>query len=545
MVAHNFYDVRAVRDVGADDEGWYLGSGVLLGQPGFPNGPNGWPIAEQGPLYSFWYFLLSKIWRAPLELYFASWQLLAAAVSVALFVVLRRVGAAWWQALLATFFYVNSVVADVWPFPTYFATLIVLMGVLLAARARTTGAVLACVTCALAAAGFARPELLVAYVPAVLFTFGYVVRERRRNAQRPDGTRTSVLPWFVGVAPIVPGALLCALFGNPLEGKRSYFAFVQHYAVNLLEATHSSRDPWADWGEIADRDFPHTWTLGMAFRQNPVAFFEHVWRNILQLPRAFLVVTDSLDVGRSVQIPLVAIGLGFAGMQVWRGRRATGKNGELLRDNAVYRALVFAFCCCAVPFAISCLIVYPRAHYFVTISVLAIALAFATPLALPESFRARQLGRGQRAALVAALCAVLVLLTGTKGGAATLGAWLTQSPSQPGLFGERQRAIVYLQSLQLRKAPLVVLEDSWGTCLYAGYVCKTHERWEKQVPFDELVKNLNLDVVVIDERLLADPHFKGDPELEDFLQNPERHGFVLENVPATHMRIAYRPALRP
>src|SRR5205823_2452539 len=56
MVAHNHFNVRAVRDIGPDDEGWYLGSGVLLGKPGYPNGADGWPIPEQGPMYSLWYF---------------------------------------------------------------------------------------------------------------------------------------------------------------------------------------------------------------------------------------------------------------------------------------------------------------------------------------------------------------------------------------------------------------------------------------------------------------------------------------------------------
>lgn len=512
MVAHNHSSARSVRDLGADDEGWYLGSGVLLGHPGFPNGAGGLPIPEQGPMYSLWYFVLSKVWDSRLDLYFASWQLLATALSLAIYVVMRRAGAPWWQALLGTFFYVNSVVADVWPFPTYFATLLVLLGVLLASRARTTMSMLCIVTVALAFAGFARPEMLAAYGAAVVVVLVHGLREARRSR---DLRRSGV----AAVAALAPGGLLFGVFGNPLAGMRSFYAFAQHYTLNLFAAEGSPLDPWAHWGEIVTRDFPGTWTVGQAMRANPSAFVAHVLRNVRLFPKAFLGLTDSLDASVVVQCVVAIIGLFFAHAQLRRCARE-------VRTNVVIRALFFALACCAVPFFFACLVIYPRAHYFVPVSVITVALVFSAPFVLPA--RTWQPSPAQRWAGVLATCALFVVLTGSKGAQGGARA-----------VGERQRTVVTLQELKLQ-GRVVILEESWGTCMYAGYDCESHLRYEKELPFDAFVKKLGLEVLVIDDTLPRDPHFTGDLEFEDFLRNPARHGFRLLDVPRSRTRIALR-----
>ena len=84
------------------------------------------------------------------------------------------------------------------------------------------------------------------------------------------------------------------------------------------------------------------------------------------------------------------------------------------------------------------------------------------------------------------------------------------------------------------------MDESFGTCLYAGYDCTSHLRFEKAAPFDAWVKSLGIEVLVIDRTLPADPHFVGDADFEDFLREPARHGFVLSDVPGTHLRVARR-----
>jgi hypothetical protein len=523
IVAHNHYNVRAVRDIGADDEGWYLGSGVLLGKAGFPNGPDGWPIPEQGPLYSLWYFALAKIWHVPLDLYFAGWQLLMTALSLGIYAVARRAGSSWWQALLATFFFVNSVVADLWPFPTYFATLLILIGIGAASLSSTIAAQLTIVTVAFAFAGFARPEILVAYGAAVIALVVHAAWEGRRTRQWRRGAITVL-------AGVTPGLLLCTIFGNPFGGTRAYYAFGQHYTLSLFASRGSPLDPWARWPEVVAIDFPGAWTIAQAARVNPTAFFAHVLRNIREFPRAIMLLSDALGTSRNVEIAVIAVGLSFAVVQLWRSAR-------LVRTNLVVRALWMALACCAVPFSLSCLVVYPRLHYFVPVAVLAGTLAFLSPLPA----LGRRLSPPLGVVRVAGFCALLVVLTRTKSGA-TFGEWVTRRPAIDTPFGERQRAIVYLQALALRE-PLVALEDAWGTCLYAGYARTGYLRFEKNVPFDEFVRKFGINVVIVDETMPQDPHFVDDSEFADFLREPARHGFISTVVPGTHMRVAYRPGL--
>jgi hypothetical protein len=517
MVAQNHFNIRSVRDIGPDDEGWYLGSGVLLGKPGFPNMSNGWPFAEQGPMYSLWYFVLSKIWRAPLELYFASWQALTTAVTLSIFVVLRRAGAPWWQALLACFFFVTSPLSDVWPFPTTFATLLVLVGIIVASFVESQARALATVTAALAFAGFARPEMLSAWGVAMLFVVVLGAREVRRSRQ----WRQSATSGAISAAPC---ALLLAVFGNPLGGMRSFYAFAQHYTMNLFYYTHSPLDPWDHWDKIVARDFPGTWTIGMAARANPSAFLAHIGRNVRELPRTFLYVTDTLDTSKSVQVVLLLIWLVFAVFQLRRSLPA-------IRANPVHRTIVFALLCAAVPFALSCLVIYPRSHYYVTVSVLALALLFATPF---TSRKPHRRSKPANAAIVSLASAVLLLLTGSKSG----DLWIV-SPPKHELFGERQRMIAHFASMKL-EGPVVALEESWGSCFYAGYQCTSRLRYEKETSFDAFVAQAGIDVIFIDPRMLQHPRFAGDPEFEDFLKDPTKHGFVIEPVPGTHRTIAVR-----
>lgn len=527
MAARSHYGIRAVRNIGPDDEGWYLASGALLGKPGFPNGSDGWPIADQGPVYSLWYFVLSKIWRAPLDLYFGGWHVLTTALALAIFVVARRLGSRWWQALLASFFYVNSGLPDVWPFPLHFATLLILVGVAAASLARSRATMLSVVALTLGLAGFVRPELLAAYGVALVV----VVVHAARHGYRTRKWRSVGQSLLVAACP---GLVLPALFGNPLGGTRSFLAFAQHYTVNVFTERHVALNPWANWITTMTQDFPGATTIGQALRVNPAAFLAHVARNAGRMPTSFLVVSDSLDASKSVQVALVVVGICFAVGQLRRAARSPRRIG---RD-----ALVLALACCALPFAVSCLVIYPRSHYFVPVAVLAATLVFSSPFAALGLSRRRS--PGVRAVAASAFSALLVVATASRSGA-PLTDWLTRRPDARAPFGDRQRTIIQLRELRLKesKEPLVALEESWGTCFYAGYVCRSYQRWDKLIAFDAFAETFGIDVLVVDEAMRRDVRFVGDPDFADLLRDPGRHGFVMSRVPGTPVLVGHRPAL--
>ncbi len=530
MVARNHYNDRATRDVGPDDEAWYVGVGLLFGKPGFPNGPDGWPIPELGPIHGLTYLLLSKIYHPPLELYFAAWQIRTTLLALAIFFLARRMAAPWWQALFGSFFFVNCAIADVWPFPMHTATLVILLGLVLASFARTTTSALAIVTISLAFAGFTRPDLLSAYAVALAVFTVFAIRE----AWTTDASRwrrwLGASAWTG--ATIVPGAALFALLGNPLGGTRSWFAFAQHYTLTLFEDQGSKLDPWANWAETVARDFPGaTSTLG-ALRANPPAFFTHIARNLVRYPRNALMATfPELSASKIVEtmLWLGVVALGVA--QIYRIARERSRS-------PTKSAIIFAFWCSFVPFSLSTVLIHPRLHYFVPVVVLALTLVFGHPLPRLES--RWQYARSSPVVVIIA-CVLAVTLTASKGGAATLKEWLTQNPSKHYIVG-RQAVSSRLREHRL-KNDLVVLEYQWGTCLYAGYSCTSYQRWDKWMPFDQLLAERQIEVVIIDEGMRRDVRFIDDPQVADFLDHPESHGFLLERVPNTDVRIGIRADL--
>jgi hypothetical protein len=535
MVAHNHYNVRATRDVGADDEAWYVAGGALLGKPGFPEGANGWPIPELGALHCLSYFALSKVFPHPLELYYASWQLRTTLLALAAYVLVRRAERPWWQALAVSFTFVNSAIADVWPFPVHTAALVLLLGLVAATFTRTTTASLCVVTIALAFAGFCRPELLYAYGVAVAAFVAYVAREAARGPGARGRRWGEALLWSAAV--IVPGALLARWLGNPLGGTRSFYAFAQHYTLELFEAEKNPLNPWASWGPVVARDFPGATTVSQAMRANPSAFLAHLGRNVSKLPaNTVLAVIPLLDVSTNVARALLALGAGAALVQAAR----------LLRDGSRHRAVstaLFAFACALVPFVLAILIVHPRLHYFVVVVAVGMTLVGSYPLPalrwrppIAPSPRARVAG-------VIAACLLAVSLTATKSEAATLVEWLTHSPTKRGLFGHRQRASARLRALNL-EGRVVALEYAWGTCFYAGYDCESYLRWDKPTALGRFLAERRVDVVIVDDEMLRDVRFVDDPDVPDFLAHPDKYGFEVERVEGTDVRIAVRAGRR-
>src|SRR5205823_248038 len=129
---------------------------------------------------------------------------------------------------------------------------------------------------ATAVASFARPELAIPGVPlaaiAIVWSLARALRSRRPRALG------------AAIAVIATIALLVRVFGSPLGGGRSYFAFQQHYALNRVEAEGLRADPWTGYEPITTASFPHARSIGEAARANPAAFAWHVAQNARLLP---------------------------------------------------------------------------------------------------------------------------------------------------------------------------------------------------------------------------------------------------------------------
>src|SRR5262245_51413528 len=73
------YHIAAVRDIGMGDEAAYMSLGLLTAERGVPP-------ATANPLYCLWYLSLSHIQPDRAKLYFLSWSVLAALLTLSIYV---------------------------------------------------------------------------------------------------------------------------------------------------------------------------------------------------------------------------------------------------------------------------------------------------------------------------------------------------------------------------------------------------------------------------------------------------------------------------
>src|SRR5262249_26449958 len=90
------YHVDAVRDLGPSDEAAYMSSGFAIPHRGLPT-------AEECPLYCLWYYLLSFLQPTPLRLFYVSYSVLVALLSVGFYLLIRAGGGTRALAVLTTF----------------------------------------------------------------------------------------------------------------------------------------------------------------------------------------------------------------------------------------------------------------------------------------------------------------------------------------------------------------------------------------------------------------------------------------------------------
>jgi hypothetical protein len=541
------FGLRGTFDLYFDDETIYLDAAKHLHTHFLP-------LAESSPLYPQWYKVLGLFERDPIELYFLSWFLLTAGLPIALFALARRSGAGPVAAAAVAIVWALSSTSMTWPFVSKFATLLLALGAIAATYPRDVRVSLAVGSGAVSAAAFARAELA---LPAAGYALVVVVVSAGSLL-----TRRARGPWRGALAAIAisigPPIALRAAFGkagNPFAHGRQFFAFGQHYALNVVEDRRLSVDPWTSWLPLAREAFPTATTIGDAARENPGAFAWHIERNLVTATRAF----EELLAPLAHQPPIVASvsrGLlwatllgAFVGIAArWRARRRT----PIGRWLPLYGAVVVAT-------AAAALLVYPRQHYILPLTFLTLAaLAGATSRApMLGERRASRVTRRLRVAAFA--CGALLLAAFPTARRGWLPSLLdARGPAPPTLAQQENRAtILALREMSLFAPPwgpvpprpswmpsVVIFEPDYSRGVYAFHDWVWVPQSRKTVGFWHFVRATWTNVIVINWRMRGDIHMKDDPEFVAFVDGTgEREDFEMFPVEGTTVVLAVRRSL--
>jgi len=541
--------VEGVLDLGIWDEADYLHRALLLPERGLPD-------PEWGPLYSVWYFALSRVWPDPVELYYGNTRLLLLLTTVAGYAFLRRVGARPWFALAGASVYLLSMAPHVLPRPTLLAVLIILVALVCAASARTPEGACVRVGLGLLVASFARPEYFLSFLLMSLLLGGLLAREVWHGAWKERARWHRVLR--TGTAYGLGALALVAVMGNPFgnTSNRRFYAFCQHFADNYVRRTALPVNPWGECNKVISQVFGEVDTLGAAARANPGAFLAHLGQNLQRYPLESLRMFAT-GYGSHSPLPgkrpwtreqaghlfllVVALGLPL-GVLASNARRLAGA----LRSRRVEGTLT-ATCVVLLPVFASVVLIQPRQHYLVLQGLMALAVLSAlvasvgpgSAAASPDTAQASGSGviAGPGKLLLSALLASVLMLAvpdlvRRQGGPASVAREHLQ----------RVNAIRAL-GLETRIASgdaIRVLDTQGGLSVYLGPPFRRIPTWTKRKgePLADYLRRERIDLVFLDGRLRQDSFFANDPALESFYAEPGSFGYATWRVPGTDVVLA-------
>jgi hypothetical protein len=539
------WGIERVRDILLNDETVYMASGVRMLVPGFPNDERGLPPASWSPVYACWYSIIHAIVRDPAQLYYVNWSALVFLTSIALFTLSRRLGATPLAALGASFMLVTSSYFEVWPYPTDFAVLVLLGGLVAALGAPDSRRAYRCQLIAVVFCVFVRPEFIIlALALGAFYARAVVIARRGGSCVRPAQVAQDV------VVVLAPALVLLTVFGNPLEGGRAFFAWGQHYALGQVERHSLNVDPWLNWWSFVVRDFGPVKTIGEALRANPAAFFGHLGHNLLKLPEAIAdVLAPALALSPVARLVVIlayaaACVAGVAGL-IGLGRRGARALEEQKVRVRLALVTLLAVAASTVP---SIVVVRPRAHYLSPIVALGIAILAVGwgPALSPLTSRIRVssmprflLGTSGAGLRMLAIAAVALAITPNRASGACVQTWLGLAKSPEPARRETLATIDALRNLRIR-GRVVVLEQGYSYAFYAGLDFDRVLEWWKDRPFASYLREKNINLVVLSPDLERNQAFSGDAEYQAFAADPARFGFRVLPVPQTPTRIALR-----
>jgi hypothetical protein len=528
------YHASKVADLGMCDEVTYMWTGSLIPQAGMPE-PAGCP------LYCLWYYLLSFVQPDRVHLYMLNWSLLVFLVPVAVYGLVRSAGGSRPAGLIAGSLLLFWRVLDVYPYPSHFAAVALMLGTVLAVWIRRTEWSLAILGSTLLVASFVRPEYFTSFLLFSVAAFGaatWAVLRDRGRALRLIGPALVVLIFT---------ALLLWRIGNPLAGGRSFMAFGQHYAVNVAREEKIAVNACVHWQSIARRDFGDAHSVAHAWRANSRAVLWHIGINARELPKSIGLMASPRFVALSTAMEmsfknpfllacllLAVLGAGGLVCRLWASANKPEDNRRLVLILTMLTLVL-------VPTTVSALVVYPRAHYLMPSMLLCLGLAAANWQHLPAPGFLRS-ALESRPAFLALGGAILALIPNLAHGWDLHTAVIGKPPSSAPVLTDRA-IVTSLKRLKIH-SPVVALDaTAYSHTFYAGLSTTFVWPSEKTDNFWSFVQRRNINLIILDPTLAVDVLFRDDPEFQAFKAGKQTKSFTLFEVPNTPVLIAARKDL--
>jgi hypothetical protein len=485
-------------DVWLYDESTFLYDGIKLAS-------NGFRPAEEQPLYSIWYWIVSLFEANRINLYYLNLKLMTILPPILAYILLRINRVSIPVSLIIS--WLLLVVPANWytmPKGSHFALILILAAlIVISSRSRSFLWTSLFVSISALMVSYARPEYFLTYLLSVLLVALAVGLEYKKLERRH----------LAGlIACGLASAILLGVLGLPISGSRSMGAFRNLFSYNWISWTGSDMSPWTNSREIASRNFGRAQNIPEAFANNPKVFLRHVTCNIRELPKASarLALPPFLpkDIPSERVAELLIIGLFVANISRVR------KNLLEYKRSLIFVALFLP------PGLFSIVLLWPRDNY-ILIPLVLTSIAM-TILAGSRTFEQKQVN--YKGLLLLGLFVIAV------------------TPYFTALYGSEQptlHTIRFIQSLRIEKS-VNLLEAEGGFDMYLSDNFHRVAEYDKDIGFNRFISDRNINMIVVTTTLLRDTRFRNDIEWLNFLTDYPKFGYLQMDIPKTDRKLIMR-----
>lgn len=533
-------NVDYVMDVGQTDEAVYLTQGFFLVRDGLPS-------PQWAPLYAVWYYLLSVVFpvKSMVDLYYLSFVLLSSLVPVVFFLYLRRLRVLPVIALVgAVLVLVSYPNLRFWPYPTKFAALVFFSALFISTffrgKARYTVLLLG-----LLAATYVRPEYFLAFVVTAALSLIFALWQTKKLG---IGYVRSLVPHIALIMVCLLGAWL--LVGNPFKGNRQLVAFKQHFSLNYVNWTGTDLDPWREANEITQTVFGDFSSLGQAIQNNPSAYARHLTSNAVSLwevlanaiAAPYLPTHWASDATQAAATAVISIALVLSlifslGFLFSRTRDRTAPavaqgygrlyDGTVSSNRSDVKVLLLALAAIAPTILVSTILVYPREHYFQILAMLLIACWAVVVSQALRVFLGNRLSVRRRLVLLVATGLLLLFLMPNLARGWQLGG----KPYHIRTDIRSTLELLYALDAGNEARFLTHATNRYSFAVYLADNFVKIPAVPKSIPFDQLLQDEDLDIIIWPERIGQDPSYEQDDTYQRFVADPAAFGFAKLMVP--------------
>ncbi len=553
-------NIELVQDILMGDESLSLEAGVELPRLGLRD-------PSWSPLYSVWYYFLSLFESDRVRLYDLNYEILVVAIAALFYLLLRAMKTNVYISATASIWLLLSTVTSSWPYNGLFALVIVLLCLNAIARISSEENAYLVLGVSVTAVIFVRPEFLVSLI-LVLGALAWYHWTRRDRFDWRSATKAATL---VGTVVV-----LFHVFGNPMgESGKAWGSFGQAFTVNYVQRHGVALVPWFEWREVIRATFGDANSAWTAAINNSGAFTRHVMDNVVTYTLATILgplMAPLACVPPRVHGALALLQFGvLSGLGLFLVR-------EIARDKEIVtrvfaRRLVVAALVVVSPNLVAALVVYPRWHYLSIQTSLLLAVGAALLSRIAD--RAVMRPPTFRNVLIFGTALIIVTPNISSGWLPIRGddGWPSFSPQKWSREREQQiaarrfawsfptkvvfmnywtggrllplqadavlptgilenRAIIAtVRSLRI-DAPvnLLVFLQPYRAYLGDNYHDVEH-RQKASTPFLDFLQQVEINMILVSDKLRNSPSFADDPEFRDFLRDPVAHGFRRIEIP--------------